>query len=214
MKNKQENPKPFYPDKDEIKAAQLACCGRHCNACEAPAEYAWRKREVDMSLLLDRAIQKELTEAERAVVILHWYDGKSISEISKQKETTASAVKKTLIRAQEKLERVLSYAVCYQQNIFSESVIPVILGRARVISAARNATEGTPGDRIARLRQSQCLTAEALGLATEINSARIRRIEKGAEPDCGELVALSRFFSVTTDFILKGEKNDENKNIV
>lgn len=213
MKNKPKTAKPFYPDKDEIKAAQLACCGRHCSACEAPAEYAWRKREVDMSLLLDRAIRKELSESERSVIILHWYEGKSISEISKQNGASIPAVKKALERAQEKLERVLSYAVCYQQNVFSESVIPVVIGRARVISAARNATAGTPGDRIARLRQSQCLTAEALGLATEINPGRIRRIEKGAEPDCGELVALSGFFSVTTDFILKGEKNDENENI-
>lgn len=213
MKNNQENLQPFYPDKDEIKAAQLACCGRYCSACEAPAEYAWRKREVDMSLLLERAIRKELTDAERSVIMLHWYDGKSISEISQQKETSVAAVKKTLTRAQDKLEHVLGYAVCYQQNILSESVIPVIVGRAKVISAARNATEGTPGDRIARLRQSQCLTAEALGLATGIDPSRIRRIEKGVQPNCGELVTLSEFFSVTTDFILKGEKDVENENI-
>lgn len=213
MKKKSENPQPFYPDKEEIKAAQLACCGRYCSACEAPAEYAWRKREVDMSLLLERAIRKELTEVEKSVVTLHWYEEKSITEISKINGTSVTAVKKTLTRAQEKLERVLGYAVCYQQNILSESVIPVIVGRAKVISAARNSPGGTTGVRIARLRQSQCLTVEALGYATGIKPLRIQKIEDGAQPDCSELVALSRFFSVTTDFILKGETNEENKNI-
>jgi predicted DNA-binding protein YlxM (UPF0122 family) len=211
MKNEPKTTKPFYPDKDEIKAAQLACCGRHCSACESPAEYAWRKREVDMSLLLERAIRKELTEVERSVITLHWYDGKSLSEISKLKGSSVTAVRKTLLRAQQKLERVLSYAVCYQQNILSESVIPVIVGRAKVISAARNASDGKPGDRIARLRQSQCLTVEALGYATGIKPTRITKLENGAQPDCSEVIAFSRFFSVTTDFILKGETNDENK---
>lgn len=214
MKNKTNNTEPYYPDKDEIKTAQLACCGRHCSACEAPAEYAWRKREVDMALLLERAIEKELTEAERSVVRLHWYDQKSITDISQAKGISASAVKKTLKRAQAKLENVLSYAVCYQQNVISENIIPVIIGRARVISAARNATGGDVGDRIQRLRQSQCLTLEALGMATNIKPSRILRIEKGDLPDGDEVVAFSEFFSVSTDFILKGEENDGEENIV
>ncbi len=212
---KKNNPEPqFYPDEDEIKTAQLACCGRHCSACESPAEYAWRKREVDMALLMERAIENELSEAEKTVVKLHWYDGKSVSEISEMNGVTPPAVKKALKRSQEKLERVLSYAVCYQQNVISESVIPVILGRARVISVARNATGGSIGDRILRLRQSQCLTLEALGIATGIKPSRIQRIENGALPVVDELVALGGFFSVSTDFILKGETNGGKENII
>lgn len=213
MKSKNKPEQSFYPDKEEIKAAQLACCGRHCSACEAPAEYAWRKREVDMALLLERAIRKELTEAERSAVVLHWFDGESITQISQKKGISPAAVKRTLTRAQQKLERVLSYAVCYQQNIISESIVPVVIGRARVIAAARNATGGKTGDRIARLRQSQCLTPEALGLATDIKPSRLIKIEHGAQPDSREVVALSGFFSVSTDFILKGETNDEKENI-
>lgn len=214
MISKTNHDPPYYPDKEEIKTAQLACCGRHCSACEAPAEYAWRKREVDMALLLERAIEKELTDAERSVVKLHWFDGKSISDISQMNGVTPPAVKKTLKRSQEKLERVLSYAVCYQQNVISESVVPVIIGRAKVISAARNATGGSIGDRISRLRQSQCLTLEALSVATGIRPSRIMRIENGALPDGDEVVAFSGFFSVSTDFILKGETNDEKENII
>lgn len=214
MKNQTNPVKPFYPDKDEIKAAQLACCGRHCSACESPAEYAWRKREVDMALLMERAIEKELTDSEKSIVRMHWYDGKSVSEISEIKRITSPAVKKSLKRSQEKLERVLSYAVCYQQNIYSESVIPLVLGRARVISAARNATGGSVGDRILRLRQSQCLTLEALGTATGINPSRIQRIENGVFPDGDEVVLLSDFFAVSTDFILKGVTDEGKENIV
>lgn len=211
---KQKNSSVFsYPDREEIKAAQLACCGRHCSACEAPAEYAWRKREVDMALLLEKAICRELTEAERSAVMQHWFDGESLTQISQKKGISPAAVRRTLDRAQEKLEKVLSYAVCYQQNVMTESVIPLVIGRARVIAAARNSSGGKTGDRIARLRQSQCLTADALCLATGINPSRLLKIEHGAEPETSELVALSEFFAVSTDFILKGEKNDKNENI-
>lgn len=213
LKKEKEVPGFYYPDKEEIKAAQLACCGRHCSACEAPAEYAWRKREVDMALLLEKAIQTELTETERSAVIMHWFDGESITRISQKNEVSPAAVKHTLDRAKEKLERVLSYAVCYQQNVMKESIIPLAVGRARVIAAARNSTGGKAGDRIARLRQSQCLTAEALGVATGISSLRLIKIERGAEPENSELLALSEFFDVSTDFILKGERNAEKENI-
>lgn len=213
MTNKSDGLQPFYPDRDEIKAAQLACCGRFCNACEAPAEYAWRKREVDMALLLEMAIEKELTEAEKTAVKLHWFEGISITDISLEKGVSPSAVKRTLDRAEEKLERALSYAVCYQQNVISESIIPVILGRAKVISAARNATGGKISDRILRLRQSQCLKLESVAAATGISMARLSGIEHGAQPNSKEVVILSEFFSVTTDFILKGEKDDKKENI-
>lgn len=199
-----------YPDREEIKAAQLACCGRYCNACEAPAEYAWRKREVDMALLLEKAINRELTEAERSAVIQYWFDGESLTQISQKKRISPAAVRRTLDRAQEKLEKVLSYAVCYQQNIMSESIIPLAVGRARVIAAARNSSGKKTGERIALLRQSQCLTSDSLCVATGINSSRLMKIEGGAEPDISELVALSEFFSVSVDYILKGDKNDEN----
>lgn len=202
-----------YPDKQEIKAAQLACCGRYCTSCESPAEYAWRKREVDMSLLLERAIHRELTETEKNAVMLHWYDGKSLTQISKEKGVSAAAVKQTLDRANEKLEKVLSYVICYQQNIISESIIPLAVGRARVIASARNSNVTSAGERIAHLKESQCLSWEALSSATGISISRLLKIEKGAEIDVSEIITLSDFFNVTTDYILKGEKNYGKENI-
>lgn len=213
MKKQNELSSFVYPDKQEIKAAQLACCGRYCTSCESPAEYAWRKREVDMSLLLERAIHKELTETEKNAVMLHWYDGKSLTQISKEKGISAAAVKQTLDRANEKLEKVLSYAICYQQNIMTESIIPLAVGRARVIASARNSNEASAGERIARLIESQCLSRDALSCATGISVSRLLKIEKGAEIDASEIIALSDFFNVTTDYILKGEKNYGKENI-
>lgn len=206
MKTQKKKIMYSYPGREEIEAAQLACCGRHCNACEAPAEYAWRKRDVDMALLLEKAIRNELTEAERSAVELYWFDGKSKTEIANKRGVTPAAVKITIDRAEEKLKKVLGYAVCYQQNTMNESVIPIAVGRAMAVAAARKLNGVSVGERISLLRQSQNLPHDVLGTATGINSSRIKKIENGAEPDNSELVLLSEFFGVTTDYILKGEK--------
>ncbi len=198
----------YYPDEEEMKAAQLACCGRHCTACETPAEYAWRKREVDMAILLEKAIREELTQTEREIITEFWFNSESLTSIASKRNIKPPSVKGTLNRAQEKIENALRYAVCYQQNIMSETIIPVVVGRARVIAAARNSCSGSCGDRITRLRQSQSLSRETLESATGIPLSRISKIELGSNPTADELVALSEFFDVTTDFILKGEFND------
>lgn len=199
-----------YPDEEEIKAAQLACCGRYCNACETPAEYAWRKREVDMSLLLERAIQEELTETEKEILTDYWFKSESLTQIAEKRKIKPPSVKGTLTRAQEKIERVLRYAVFYQQEIMSESVIPAVMGRARIIASARNGLSKKTGDRIKNLRLAQALSIEKLEKATGIPVEKIRGLESGDAPTVSELIIISDFFNVATDYILKGEFNEQN----
>lgn len=208
-KQKNDDVRMSFPSKDEIKTAQLACCGRCCDQCEVPAEYAWRKRDVDMAVLLDKAIENELTETERETVMLYWFESETATEIANRKGINPSAVNRTLTRAQEKLEKALKYAVIYQNQLSSESAIPVILGRARVIAAAKKAGGGTTGDRITRLRQSQNLTRASISSATGISEKRLEKLEKDAIPDGNEVISLSRFFDVSADYILKGESDGQ-----
>ena len=211
MSRKQNNDdvRMSFPSKDEIKTAQLVCCGRCCNQCEVPAEYAWRKREIDMADLLEKAIENELTETEREAVMLYWFESETITEISAKKGVNVSAVKRTLERAQEKLEKALKYAVIYQNQLHTESAIPVILGRARVIAAAKKAVGGTTGERITRLRQSQNLTRERISSVLGISEKRLEALEKNAMPDGDEILSISRFFDVSADYILKGESDGQ-----
>lgn len=206
-KQKNEEIKVSFPSVDEIETAQRVCCGRCCNQCEAPAEYAWRKRDVDMANLLEKAIENELTEIERETVELYWFESESITDIASQKNINASAVKRTLARAKEKLENALKYAVMYQNELQSESAIPVILGRARVIAAAKKAVGGSTGDRITRLRQSQNLSLKSVSSSVGITEKRLESLENNVVPDGDEILSLSRFFDVSADYILKGESD-------
>lgn len=197
-----------YPDKNEIRAAQLACCGRCCTACEAPAEYAWRKRSVDMALLLEQAIESELSPAEQAAIRDRWLESLSVQEISEKRKISRAAVSVTLKRAQDKLQKVLSYAVKYQNDTLSDSIMPLALGRAKAIAAARYLSGNSVCERLSHLRRRENLSMAAQSRATGISARRLASLEKGeSSPDLCELIILSEFFGVTTDYILKGENN-------
>ena len=196
-----------YPSEEEMRAAQLLCCGRVCKECETPAAYAFRKREVDLALLLEIAIENELTDKEKKVIEERWYNSLSLSEISRNLGVSPSAVKRTSDRALEKLERVLRYVVFYQRDITEESIVTVSVGRARVIASARNGVSDKIGLRLKNLRLGKGLSVEAVGKATGVTSKRIEEIEKGDMPKTDELIIFSDFFAVTTDYILKGENN-------
>ena len=170
--------------------------------------YAWRKRQVDLSVLLEKAIRNELSGTEHEVVVEHWYNSLNLTQVAEKRSTSVSAVKRALDRATEKLEKVLGYVVCYQNDVCKESVIPLALGRARAIAASRNASGGDSGERLMHLRQSQCVSKKDLSKATGIKELRIDAIEHGAVLMSDELIKLSGFYDISTDFILKGESND------
>ncbi len=197
-----------YPSKEEIKAAQLACCGHCCDVCETPVEYAWRKRGVDMALLLENAIENELSAAEKLAVRNHWFESMSVGEIAAIQGISTAAVSVTLKRAQGKLHKALRYAVAYQNNVGKDSAVSLVLARARVIAAARNSTGDSLPERLHALRVAENLSREALGKVSSVSAVRYAAIESGrSEPHINELVALSETFGVTTDYLLKGEKS-------
>ncbi len=196
-----------YPSEEEIRAAQLACCGRVCMECEAPAAYAWRKREVDMSMLLEKAIENELTETEKSVVEDRWFNSLSMSQIARNRGISPAAVKHTCERALEKLEKVLRYVVFYQQDITEESVVPAAICRARVIASARHTECADRGERLKNLRLGRGISLNLLCKSLGISEDRLDKIEKGDMPETDEILMLSEFFAVTTDYILKGENN-------
>lgn len=200
----------MYPSKEEIKAAQLACCGHCCDACETPAEYAWRKRGVDMAELLESAIENELSEAEKSAVRNRWFEAMSLSEIAAVQGVSAANVSITLKRAQDKLHHALRYAVAYQNNVGKDSTVSLLLARARVVAAARNKNADTFHERLFALRASQNMTRDLLSKVSGVSVTRITTLEAGkGEPHLKELVDLSEAFGVTVDYLLKGEKVEQ-----
>lgn len=204
-----------YPSEEETKAAQALCCGRGCTACETPAAYAWRKRAVDMSLLLEAAMENELTVTERETLKAFWFDSMSVGKIARLRGISSAAVSDTVSRAQEKLKKSLRYAVLYQHDTLSEeTVLPLAFARARAIAAARNAKPKSTGERIRLLRMSRGLSSAALSRACAIPQNRLKAIEEGKAVYGDELAALCAFFGTSADYLIgsQSEKEEDTAN--
>lgn len=193
----------FYPSAEEMRAAQLACCGRCCDQCETPAEYVYRAREVGMSLLLNTAIEEELSEKERQTLRLFWFENRSVGEVAAILGVNPSTVSRTLERAKEKLHRVLRFAVMYQQNSCNPAVVWEALRRAGAIAAARENKGAGFSQRLQALRLAEGLTRDRLAADLRITASRLATLEYAkAEPTLSEIVGIAAFFGVTADYLI------------
>lgn len=195
-----------FPTPEERQAAMCVCCGSHCPGCESPDDYAWRRRDVDLSLLMDDVIEKRLTAKEREAVKSYWFGGMTISAIAAQSGVCPSSVSRCLEKAQRKIYDALSCAVAYQHDIENVEFLPIAVRRAAAVSAAKNFKPLNIGERIKKLRCSQNIGEQLLSEATGIPVRTLRSIENSGElPTLAQVVLLAGFFETTTDYLLKGD---------
>lgn len=199
-----------YPTALEIKSAQAACCGKCCLSCETPAAYAWRRRDIDMALLLRRAIDRELTPAEKETTMLFWFENMTVAQIAAKQGVHHSAVSRTLARAKDKLYHALSYVAEYQRSAADETVVHTALRRAAVIAAAREGRADSFAGRLRMLRVAENLSREQLAEGLMLTQARLRALEEGkAQPLADEIISIGAYFKKTTDYLLKGDVENE-----
>ena len=182
------------------------CCGSHCPGCESPDDYAWRRRDVDLSALADEVIKTRLTPRERQVTEAYWFDGSTISMIAQKLGVCPSSVSRCLDKAQRKIYDALSFTVKYQHDIESVDFLPIAVRRALAVSAAKRYEPNTLGGRIKKLRCSENIGEQLLCDALGMQIRTLRMVENGEkEPTLHQLAQLAGFFGTTADYLLKGE---------
>ncbi len=194
------------PTAEEAKAAQNACCGRVCKECESPAEYAWRRRTVDLASLVCDAVEEDLSDNEREAVEKYWFDGMTITQIAAATGRAAPNVVRTLEKAKQKLYGVLRHTVKYQYNLETTDLTPVAVRKALAVAAAGKQSETSFGGRVKALRMGQNIGTALLARTLVVPESRLLAIENSTVlPDIKELLAIAAFFERTTDFLLRGE---------
>ncbi len=193
----------FYPTAEEMRAAQLACCGNCCDRCENPVEYVRRARSMEMSELLDTAIEEELSETEKRTLHLFWFENLNVSEIAARLDVNPSTVNRTLERVKEKLYRVLRFVVKYQQKMENPAVVWEELRRAAVLSAVRENRGCDFPQRLRALRSSENLSRNRLAKGLGMSETRLTSLEFAkAKPSVDEIIGIAAFFGVTTDYLI------------
>ena len=185
--------------------AQRLCCGRVCKMCESPAEYAWRRRSVDMAALLADAVENDLSPNEREAVEKYWFEGKTLTRIGEETGRAPPNVLRTLERAKAKLHKSLRLAVFYQYDLEEESLVPLAVRKAAAVEAARRGGGQSPGERLKKLRLEQNAPLPLIAKASGLERERIEALENGTEEmTMDELLFMAAFFNTTADYILKG----------
>ena len=183
-----------FPGESEIKAAQKVCCGCDCKMCESPVEYAWRKRRVELALLVERAIENELTEREKSVIHDRFYENMTVTEIAEKNGISHQGVRKVLLNAERKIKEKLEYAVYYIHDSEKRELVPLKIREAMVISLACQGIDGFSNQlKNARIRQG--ISPGQFSKITGISQKRVEKFENGeAEPKSDEIKKICAFY--------------------
>lgn len=197
-----------YPTEEEVKNAVKICCGRHCNACESPVEYAWRRRRTDLADLVNVAIERELTDSEKGIVTDIYFNYMTPRQVAEKRKISTSAVYKTLRVAAEKLKKPLSYVVMYQQDYIGEGADDTRFYDALDIAAAGKKSANSTGEILKNLRVSKALTLTQSAKAAGLSVTRLKRIEDmTAEPTFNDLIRLCTAYGISIHEFIRRLEN-------
>ncbi len=197
------------PTHDEAALAEQSYLDWERSSHEEITQYVWRRRNITLSSVLRCVISEQLSPAESEIIRKHWFDGKSCSFIAREQGVNRSSVTRMFNKAMEKLNEYLKYVVMYQQSMKETHVLPLAVRSAFAINAAAVSDGKTVGARLAALREREAIDTYALADAVGTDIRRLTDIEEGkCLPETSELIRMSAFFEVTTDYILFGETDN------
>ena len=165
-------------------------------------DFLLRRRKAELCALLTKVIRNELNEQDQLLIRLHWYQGKSVDELSELLGLDRSSVYRRIERITNTLFEKLKYALSYRyDNDFSSSASALLRGDLqRELQSSEKA-----GTALRQYRKKVCLTTAELGAMLGISQARVEAIEKDADKmSVGELRQCMTLFGVSADSLLFG----------
>lgn len=197
-------------EKEEYLLAKEAFAAWQSKAHESLDEYILRQRKCELNELVNKVIKEELSPTDRLIVELHWYQGRSKSEIARKLAIEPSTVSRRLEKITDTIYDKLKYAIEYRYG-------SPFTSKARLIIKSKDAffSYSEPkvlSLRIKQLRMKQGLTVKDVSDMTGIAEKTLKAIEeKGRELTGTEIKKLSVFYGTTADYILFGSTPPSKK---
>ena len=163
-----------------------------------------RQRKEELCALVRRVIKNEFSQEEKLLIDLKWYKGMSAEEISRKTGISRAGVYRKLDKINEVLYEKLKYALEYRFGITERT--PAVTIISSVKSCVGGETAVSVSSRLRFLRTSQHISTDKLSQCTGIEEGRIINLEKYAgDLTAAELIKLSSFYKVASDYILFGK---------
>ena len=200
----------FY--KSDYENAQLAFSLWQGKQHETLDEYMLRKRKIELNCLVREVIENELSDTDKIIVQLHWYDNKTINQIAEIIGIDRSKVSRLRDKINGIIYDKLKYALQYRYGKdYSASVRVIIKNKDAlfVVSGSQNSIE----ERIRNLRLTQCMSIKDASDMTGISEKHLRDIENGTVKATAEDVRLiATAFKTSGDYIIFGKKKGDFSN--
>ncbi len=168
-------------------------------------EFMLRKRKIELIALVKKVVEKELGERDRAIIALHWYEGKTTTQTAEVLGVDKSTVSKRLERINEIVYDKLKYALEYRYGKEHANTVGLIVKNKDALCCGIKPK--STAQRIKALRLSQAMTIKDVSEMTHISEARLEKIEQ-AEKDisAGDLAKIAVAFQTSADYIIFGTK--------
>ncbi len=190
----------------DIEGAKSAFRYWQSTKYETIDEYLLRKRKVELNCLVNRVIESELTEKDKNLVKLHWYEGKNVTETAKVLGLERSAVSRRLDKINEIIYDKLKYAIEYRYGKDYSSSVKMIIKNKDALCLISEDFE-SPAGRIKNLRQRQGFSLEETEIMTGIGKKKLESIENGErELSVSDIIRFATAFKTSGDYIIFGKK--------
>lgn len=174
---------------------------------ETEDEYCRRKHGYDLSELVGLIIEEKLSEREKQIVKLFWYQCIPKKEIAEIENISLPTVYKILKTVEDKIFSYLEYVVIYQDSMLSRKLIPVAVKEALCNAIEKKCKALTVGQRLSQLRKQENLKAETVEKALKLEKGKLEKYENDKVlPKLEVLKNFVVFYDTTADFILFGKK--------
>lgn len=171
---------------------------------ENAKEYENRIRKLKLLKVMKSIMENELTQTQRDIVRLHYFEHKNGEEIAGMYGINRSTVSRMLAKVESIIRENMKYAFEYSELNLSDEAPPVKVAQAIAFITADSAKANTIGERIRKTRLSKLLTQEQVAMAVGMTAQRIDMIEKSGKMTVQEMMKLIFFFSVSADYIVFG----------
>ena len=171
---------------------------------ETVDSYILRQRKNELRQLVKTVIANELSDYDKTIVKLRWYENMTLEEIAERLKVDPSTVSRHLDRINSTIYEKLKYAVEYRygRSFSRQSEIIIKSGDAYKCSIEPKELS----ERLRFLRTSQFLTIKDISKLSGIRMYRLEEIEKnGVAMTAEELKKLCVLYRCSSDYLLFGK---------
>ena len=195
--------------KSDYEAAQLAFSLWQGKQQETVDEYLMRKRKIELHCLVREVIENELSDTDKLIVRLHWYESKTINQVAEAVGIDRSNISRRLDKINEIIYDKLKYALQYRYGKeYSASVRIIIKNKDAlcIIPCPGN----TIASRIKNLRLTQSMSIRDTSDMTGISEKHLRDVENGtAQATADDVRRIAIAFKTSGDYIIFGKRKGE-----